>query len=72
MKPYELGRGRSIRDQNRLSERGEFLVSFFVRPFFGLPKCPYLLYKNPTLALDVSLRRATLYPAELRVRAGLR
>ncbi len=50
-----------------LPERGEFLVSFFVRPFFRLPKPSKILYKITALASDVSLRRATLYPAELRV-----
>ena len=50
-----------------LPERGEFLVSFFVRPFFRLPKPSKILYKITALASDVSLRRAALYPAELRV-----
>jgi hypothetical protein len=40
MKPYDLRRRTSIRDQIRQSERGEILVSFFVRPFFELPKHP--------------------------------
>ena len=57
-------------DQIRQSDRGEILVSFFVRPFFHLPKPARIRYKIATLALDVSLRRAALYPAELRVRAG--
>ena len=42
-------------------------MSFFVDPFFSIPKSPKILYKTAALPLDVSLRRATLYPAELWV-----
>jgi hypothetical protein len=58
-----LRRKTSIHDQIRLSDHGEILVSFFVLSFFSLPK----RYKIAALASDISLRRATLYPAELRV-----
>jgi hypothetical protein len=63
-----LRRKTSIHDQIRLSDHGEILVSFFVLPFFCLPKPAQIRYKIAALASDVSLRRATLYPAELWVR----
>src|SRR3546814_65821 len=51
------------------SDGGEFLVSLLIRPFFDLCKQRKLLYKNPALTEECSLRRAALYPAELRVLA---
>src|SRR3546814_9404807 len=50
------------------SDGGEFLVSLLIRPFFDLCKQRKLLYKNPALTEECSLRRAVLYPAELRMR----
>src|SRR3546814_16083582 len=47
------------------SDGGEFLVSLLVRPFFDLCKQRKLLYKNPALTEECSLRRAVLYPTEI-------